>query len=123
MQPFQASLDAAAGAIRWTLRVDLMGDFVCRLLNHMDRHGDAVCTPRLNDPNIVEEPVIDFTSGYVVRSLHTLPRQGSKTPWRLHQNYLKDLSMMRYGRVNDGTMEFRSVGTRDRTVDARDHTN
>lgn len=107
----------------WTLKCDLTSEYVCRLLNHMDRHGDAVCTPRLNDPNIVEEPVIDFTSGYVVRSLHTLPRQGSKTPWRLHQNYLKDLSMMRYGRVNDGTMEFRSVGTRDRTVDARDHTN
>jgi hypothetical protein len=38
-----------------------------------------------------------------------LPRQGSKTPWRLHQNYVKDLSMMRYGRVEDGTMEFRST--------------
>jgi hypothetical protein len=55
---------------------------------------------------VKEEPVIDFTSGYVQRSLHTLPRQGSKPPWRLHQNYVKDLSLMRYGRVDDGTMEF-----------------
>jgi monooxygenase len=42
-----------------------------------------------------------------VRALHTMPRQGSKTPWRLHQNYMRDLSMMRYGRVDDGTMEFK----------------
>ncbi len=91
----------------WTLKCDLTSEYVCRLLNHMDHHGYAVCTPRVNDPDIGEEPVIDFTSGYVVRALHMLPRQGTKTPWRLHQNYMKDLSMMRYGRVDDGTMEFR----------------
>jgi hypothetical protein len=61
----------------------------------------------VNDPDSGDEPVIDFNSGYVLRSLHALPRQGSKTPWRLHQNYMKDLSMMRYGRVDDGTMEFK----------------
>ena len=91
----------------WTLKCDLAAGYVCRLLNHMDQHGYAVCTPRVNDADIVEEPVIDFNSGYVMRALHTLPRQGSKTPWRLHQNYMKDLSMMRYGRVEDGTMEFK----------------
>jgi monooxygenase len=93
----------------WTLKCDLAAGYVCRLLNHMDQHGYAVCTPRVNDPDIGEEPVIDFNSGYVMRALHTLPRQGSKTPWRLHQNYMKDLSMMRYGRVEDGTMEFKSA--------------
>jgi cation diffusion facilitator CzcD-associated flavoprotein CzcO len=95
----------------WTLKCDLTSEYVCRLLNHMDHHGYAVCTPRLNDPDIGDEPVIDFTSGYVVRALHTLPRQGSKTPWRLHQNYMKDLSMMRYGRLDDGTMEFKAPRT------------
>jgi hypothetical protein len=75
----------------------------------MDRHDYVVCTPRVNDPDVGDEPVIDFTSGYVLRSLNTLPRQGSKTPWRLHQNYMKDLSMMRYGRVDDGTMEFKAA--------------
>jgi monooxygenase len=90
------------------LEVDLTAEYVCRLLNHMDQHGYSICTPRVNDPNIEEEPVIDFNSGYVLRALHTLPRQGSKTPWRLHQNYMKDLRMMRYGRVDDGTMEFRT---------------
>jgi monooxygenase len=91
----------------WTLKCDLASQYVCRLLNHMDRHGYAVCTPRVNDPDIGDEPVIDFNSGYVLRSLHNLPRQGSKTPWRLHQNYMKDLSMMRYGRVDDLAMEFK----------------
>lgn len=92
----------------WTLKCDLTAEYVCRLLNHMDHHGFNICTPRVNDPDIGEEPVIDFNSGYVLRSLHTLPRQGSKTPWRLHQNYVKDLRMMRYGRLDDGTMEFRA---------------
>jgi cation diffusion facilitator CzcD-associated flavoprotein CzcO len=91
----------------WTLKCDLTAEYVCRLINHMDRHGYAICTPRVNDPDIGEEPVIDFNSGYVLRALHTLPRQGSKIPWRLHQNYVKDLSLMRYGRVEDGAMEFK----------------
>lgn len=91
----------------WTLKCDLIAEYVCRLLNYMDQHGYAICAPRVNDPNIEEVPVIDFNSGYVLRALDSLPRQGSKTPWRLHQNYVKDLSMMRYGRVDDGTMEFK----------------
>ena len=93
----------------WTLKCDLTAEYVCRLLNHMDRHGYAICTPRVHDADIEEEPVIDFNSGYVLRALDTLPRQGSKTPWRLHQNYMKDLRMMRYGRVDDGTMEFKAA--------------
>ena len=105
----------------WTLKCDLTSEYVCRLLNHMDRHGYAVCSPRVNDPDISEEPVIDFTSGYVVRALPMLPRQGSKTPWRLHQNYMKDLSMMRYGRVDDGTMEFKAA-PRNSSTDCTDYT-
>ena len=90
----------------WTLKCDLTAEYVCRLLNHMDQHGYVSCAPRVNDPDIEEEPVIDFNSGYILRALPTLPRQGSKKPWRLHQNYVKDLSMMRYGRVEDGAMQF-----------------
>jgi monooxygenase len=91
----------------WTLKCDLSSEYVCRLLNYMDQQGYATCTPRLNDPNVGDEPVIDFNSGYVLRALPSLPRQGSKPPWRLHQNYLKDLQLMRYGRVDDGAMEFK----------------
>ena len=95
----------------WTLKCDLAAEYVCRLLNHMDQHGYSICTPRVNDPGIGEEPVIDFNSGYVLRALHTLPRQGLKTPWRLHQNYVKDLSLMRYAPVEDGSMQFKSGAT------------
>jgi cation diffusion facilitator CzcD-associated flavoprotein CzcO len=91
----------------WTLKCDLTAEYVCRLLNHMDQHGYQVCTPRVNDPDIKEEPVIDFNSGYVLRALPMLPSQGSKVPWRLHQNYMKDLRLMRYGRLDD-SMEFKS---------------
>jgi monooxygenase len=93
----------------WTLKCDLTAEYVCRLLNHMDHRGYSICTPRVNDPNVGEQPVIDFNSGYVLRALHTLPRQGSRPPWRLYQNYVKDLSLMRYRRVEDGTMEFKSA--------------
>jgi cation diffusion facilitator CzcD-associated flavoprotein CzcO len=91
----------------WTLKCDLTSEYVCRLIKHMDQHGYAQCTPRVNDPEVEREPAIDFNSSYVLRALHTLPQQGTKTPWRVHQNYVKDLSMLRFGRVDDGTMEFK----------------
>lgn len=90
----------------WTLKCDLTSEYVCRLLKFLDKHGYAAGTPQLTDTSIEPEAILDFTSGYVQRALNTLPRQGSKTPWRLHQNYVKDLSMLRYGRVDDGTMQF-----------------
>jgi len=64
----------------WTLKCDLTAEYVCRLLKHMDQHGYAQCTPRLNDPAITAVPAIDFNSGYVLRALHTLPRQDRKRP-------------------------------------------
>ncbi len=94
----------------WTLKCDLTAEYVCRLLKHMDQRGYAQCTPRVNDAEVMREPAIDFNSTYVLRALHTLPQQGTKTPWRVHQNYVKDLSMLRFGRVDDGTMEFKEVG-------------
>jgi cation diffusion facilitator CzcD-associated flavoprotein CzcO len=92
----------------WTLKCDLTCEYVCRLLNYMDEHGYRQCTPRNADPSLAEEPWIDFSSGYVQRSLHKLPKQGSRLPWKLHQNYAFDIMMLRYGRVDDGVMEFRS---------------
>jgi cation diffusion facilitator CzcD-associated flavoprotein CzcO len=93
----------------WTLKCDLTAEYVCRLIKYMDQHGYAQCTPRLNDPELRAEPAIDFNSGYVLRALNTLPRQGSKTPWCVHQNYVKDLSMLRFGRLDDGAMEFKAA--------------
>ncbi|HKS58519.1 MAG TPA: NAD(P)/FAD-dependent oxidoreductase [Steroidobacteraceae bacterium] len=90
----------------WTLKCDLTCEYVCRLLTHMDKHGYRQCTPRNVDPSLAVEPWIDFSSGYVQRSLHKLPKQGSRVPWKLHQNYAFDIMMLRYGRVDDGVMEF-----------------
>jgi monooxygenase len=94
----------------WTLKADLGADYVCRLLRHMDAHGYRTCVPRAPDPTLPTEPFLELTSGYVLRSLDRLPRQGSKTPWRLHQNYLLDLRLMRHGRIDDGALEFSAGG-------------
>ncbi len=90
----------------WTLKCDLTAQYVCRMLKFMDENGYAICTPRLKDPTVERIPVVDFNSGYIQRAIQTLPSQGSKHPWKLHQNYVKDLRMLRYGNLEDGTMEF-----------------
>ena len=90
----------------WTLKCDLTAEYVCRVLQFMDRNHYRQFTARRNDPDVQQRPVLDFTSGYVKRGLPGLPTQGSKKPWRLHQNYLRDLVMLRFGTVDDGVMEF-----------------
>jgi len=89
----------------WTLKCDLTSAYVCRLLKHMDAHGYSRCTPRQTDPSIVEEPLINFSSGYVQRSIDSFPKQGSKAPWRLYQNYALDILTLKLGPVTDA-MEF-----------------
>jgi monooxygenase len=90
----------------WTLKCDLTCAYVARLINHMDRRGYVACTPRLRDPSVKFEPLIDFSSGYVQRAIDQLPRQGSKKPWRLHQNYVRDLLSLRFGSIGEGALEF-----------------
>ncbi len=89
----------------WTLKADLTCEFVCRLLNHMDEHGYDQCTPH-GDPSITPEPFIDFSSSYVLRAIEHFPKQGSKAPWRLYQNYALDILTLRYGAIEDGTIQF-----------------
>ena len=55
------------------------------------------------------EEYIDFTSGYVRRARAGLPKQGTRRPWKVYQNYLKDLLVMRFGALDDGVMEFRKA--------------
>src|SRR5690606_8410432 len=71
----------------WTLRADLASRYVCRLLRHMDRHGYDVCVPRNDDPTVTAQPLLGLASGYIQRAIDAFPRQGSKAPWRVHQNY------------------------------------
>jgi cation diffusion facilitator CzcD-associated flavoprotein CzcO len=90
----------------WTLKCDLTCEFVCRLLNHMKARGLRQCTPRNTDTTITEQPWIDFSSGYVQRSLPLFPKQGSRAPWKAHQNYARDIMTLRYGKLDDGAMVF-----------------
>ncbi|MBL6787430.1 MAG: NAD(P)/FAD-dependent oxidoreductase [PS1 clade bacterium] len=92
----------------WTLKCDLTSAYVCRLLNHMDKKGYSHARPEIDWTDMDVAPLLDFTSGYVVRKLDELPKQGKVTPWRLHQNYLLDIMMLRMGRVTDGMAFSRS---------------
>lgn len=91
----------------WTLKADLTSEYVCRLLNHMSDNGQRSCVPRRHDASSSEEPFLSFSSGYVQRALAMLPKQGSRWPWKLRENYLIDAMMIRYGKIDDGVMEFR----------------
>jgi len=90
----------------WTLKADLTSEYVCRLLKHMHVRGYSQCVPHNRDPSVTEQPLIDFSSGYVLRSIADFPKQGSKRPWRLHQNYALDLLTLRRAPIEDGTLEF-----------------
>jgi monooxygenase len=90
----------------WTLKADLVSEYVCRTLNHLRKTGMRQCTPRLTDPTVRRVPAVDFTSGYIQRALDRIPAQGDKAPWRLDQNYAKDILTLRYGRLEDGAMGF-----------------
>jgi cation diffusion facilitator CzcD-associated flavoprotein CzcO len=90
----------------WTLKADLTAEYVCRLLNHMDRTGTRICVPHLTDDHMEVEPWLDFSSGYVQRALSVLPKQGAKKPWKVHQNYALDMMALRFGAMDDGAMTF-----------------
>jgi monooxygenase len=89
----------------WTLKADLVAQYVCRLLAHMDGSGTSICTPQAPHSSLPTDPIIDLKSGYVLRSIEMLPKQGPTAPWRLHQNYFKDVRLLRRGPVDDA-MEF-----------------
>jgi monooxygenase len=90
----------------WTLKADLTSAYVCRLLNHMSKHGYTRCCPHNSDPEIECAPYLDFSSGYVQRALHRMPQQGSRAPWRLYQNYLLDIFTLRLRSLKDDAMRF-----------------
>ena len=91
----------------WTLKCDLTCEYVCRLLQYMEQNGYQQCTPRQTDPTVKEEPWVDFSSGYILRSRDKFPKQGTKLPWKLHQNYARDVMSLRFGSLNDGVIEYK----------------
>lgn len=91
----------------WTLKADLVSEYISRLLTHMDEHGYDECVPE-RDPRVEEEPFLDFAAGYVLRSLDKFPKQGAEAPWKLRMNYLRDVVTLRHGSVADEAMRFRT---------------
>ncbi|HEX7244574.1 MAG TPA: NAD(P)/FAD-dependent oxidoreductase [Solirubrobacterales bacterium] len=102
----------------WTLKADLTSEYVCRLLAHMDAYGYVKSVPEVSDPSVEEAPLLDFTSGYVLRSLEQFPKQGSKEPWKLRQNYVLDRRAIRNDSLEDGAMQFSGPATRSGYDDA-----
>ncbi len=93
----------------WTLRSELVAQYVCRLVNRMTELGAVRCTPRLRatDRGMAERPMIaDFSPGYMRRALHLFPRQGDRDPWRNTQNYTLDKQSLREAAIEDGVLEF-----------------
>ncbi|WP_112239642.1 flavin-containing monooxygenase [Kribbella monticola] len=93
----------------WTLRSDLTSQYVCRLLNHLERTGTSICVPEIDASEYDAPPraVVDLSSGYIRRAANLLPRQGSYGPWRLRQNYPRDFLSLRYTSLTDGSMRFK----------------
>jgi len=90
----------------WTLKADLVSEFVCRVLKYMDANGFDTVEPQHPGDSVHERPLMDFTPGYVLRALDYLPKAGHVAPWRLKQNYLLDLRLIRRGQVDDEALAF-----------------
>ncbi|MBV9097210.1 MAG: NAD(P)/FAD-dependent oxidoreductase [Frankiaceae bacterium] len=102
------NLAAAVGYTNasWTLKCDLVVQHVCRLLNYMSDHGHSVVVPRWSEGELPDNPFIDLASNYVLRSVHEFPKQGKRAPWRLYQNYFRDVLLLKRGRVDDPALSF-----------------
>jgi cation diffusion facilitator CzcD-associated flavoprotein CzcO len=95
----------------WTLRADLIAEWFCRLVNHMDASGSLQCTPTLRDEERdmpLRPYIMNFSSGYIQRVLADLPKQGDRPPWANPQDYLKDRRMFHKGPIDDGALVFSS---------------
>ena len=90
----------------WTLGSDLTCEYVCRLLEHMDRRGYTVCTPRNQDPAITAVPFAPLTSGYILRAIDQFPKQGSRDPWQREQHHVRNERTLRRAPIEDAALEF-----------------
>ncbi len=90
----------------WTLRADLVSEYVCKLINHMDKTGQSQATPHPTDPAMQSQPLYGFSSGYLKRAVDRMPRQGPRRPWRQNQSYFLDIMDMRFSSVDDGEIRF-----------------
>lgn len=96
----------------WTLKIGLLAEYFCRLLEHMDQNGHdiAVAVP---DPGMSTRPLLDFDAGYVKRSLHELPKQGTQAPWLMSMSFHDDRKLLRDGNVTDRFLQFSTASSAD----------
>jgi monooxygenase len=93
----------------WTLKCDLACEFFCRVVAHMDEHGYTKVVAQWSDDELPSNPFVDLASGYVQRSVHNFPKQGNAAPWRLYQNYIRDVLLLKRGPIEDGVLQFAPV--------------
>ena len=89
----------------WTLRADLIAQYMCRLFNHMKDKGYKCAVPRA-PKDMQARPWVDFDAGYIQRALDIMPKQGDRDPWQNIQNYKRDRKIIGGGQIDDGVMEF-----------------
>jgi len=93
--------------ISWTLKADIASEYMCRLINHMDRHGLRVAVAKDSENSLGEDTVMgSLDAGYIKRAADRLPRQGTHGPWKASQNYLEDVKVLRFDPIEDGYIEF-----------------
>ncbi|SFU14910.1 flavin-containing monooxygenase [Pseudomonas marincola] len=90
----------------WTLRADLSSEFVCRLINYMSRKNYDQCRPQIDPSEMDQRPLLDMTSGYILRAVEQFPKQGKQQPWQQNQNYLQDLLSMKFTTLDDKALKF-----------------
>jgi len=102
----------------WTLKCDLTCDYVCRLLNYMHDRELTECVPRDRDgATAASGPILGLTSGYIQRSAHLLPKQGTRHPWKVHQSYWRDYRALKMSDIDDSIMEFSGRRTQVRALE------
>jgi cation diffusion facilitator CzcD-associated flavoprotein CzcO len=90
----------------WTLKVDLVCEHLCRMLEEMDARGSDTVVPVADDPTLERRPLLDFNAGYVKRAADVFPKQGSHGPWTVEMSYAADLARLRNGPVQDPALHF-----------------
>ena len=93
----------------WTLKADLVAEYTCRVLQHMDENSFNTIIPHNDDPNMKLEPLLDFPAGYVLRAIEQFPKAGSKAPWKLRMTYHQDYLDFNRAEIDDGNLKFAHV--------------
>ena len=97
----------------WTLKADLISEYICRLIGHMDKTGSDYCVPDATGVVASETPPFALESGYIMRALDRMPKQGTAEPWVANNNYFRDLMQVRYAKIDDGVIKFRKAAADD----------